>query len=234
MRIKPFDSAGGYTTFDNLVLDFVMRECKPNTWKIVCVTIRQTIGWNKESDQISFTQYLEKSGIASKSTLLQAINDALDKGYIKRTPYKNSFKYSLNKDYEIDIGTETVPIDTDEENKTVQKQDQKRYRNRTVIGTETVPTKERNKKENIPDELNHDVFLLVWEEWKEYRKESKKPLKPTTIKRQLARLKKYKPEIAAAMLVQSIEHQWQGIFELKDKPDGGRKVKVNQDGSFYG
>ena len=87
--------------------------------------------------------------------------------------------------------------------------------------------------ETIPDSLQVDSFLLVWEEWIQYRKEIKKTLKPTTIKRQLARLNKYRPEVAAEMLAQSIENQWTGIFELKDSRSvSKRDVKVQADGSI--
>ena len=84
----------------------------------------------------------------------------------------------------------------------------------------------------IPDELNVGEFLEVWEDWKLYRKESRKPLKSTTIKRQLNRLKKHPPEVAAAMLNQSIENQWQGIFELKNPGVvQSKKITIGSDGS---
>lgn len=83
----------------------------------------------------------------------------------------------------------------------------------------------------IPESLNTDVFLAVWEEWQQYRKEIKKPLKPTSIKYQLRKLKEYPPETAAAMLTQSIENQWQGIFELKNGSQLG-ELKVAEDGSI--
>ena len=101
--IKPFDNAGGYTTFDNAVIDHVMPKCKPNTWKVVCATIRKTIGWNKESDSISLTQYMKLTGIKNRTTLLEALNDALELGFITRVPYRNTFAYQINKGYELEI-----------------------------------------------------------------------------------------------------------------------------------
>lgn len=93
--------------------------------------------------------------------------------------------------------------------------------------------KKRIEDELIPDSLQVESFLVVWDEWIQYRKEIKKTLKPTTVKRQLAKLKKYRPEVAGEMLAQSIENQWIGIFELKDnKAVSKRDVKVQSDGSI--
>ena len=94
---------------------------------------------------------------------------------------------------------------------------------------------DKKNQSMIPEELNDEHFLNVWSEWKQYRKEIKKPLKTTTIKYQMKKLKKYKPETAAAMLIQSIENQWQGIFELKngDGVSNSSKLKHNKDGSIY-
>ena len=229
MKLKPFADAGGYTTFDNDALDYVMPLCKPNTWKIICATMRKTRGWQKESDVISITQYMELTGIKNRSTLSRAIQDALDQGFILRIENGQSYSYSINKQYEIDTSTE---------NGLVQKVYQNRYRNRTRTSTENGHTKEnkKNKKTTsvqFPDELNVDSFLVVWDEWVQYRKEIKKPLNPTSIKYQLNKLKKHSPETAAAMLAQSIENQWQGIFELKDGAVSKVDLKVNQDGSVY-
>jgi hypothetical protein len=135
MIVKPFNNAGGYTTFDNYILDYVMPNCKPNTWKVVCATLRKTKGWQKYSDVISFSQYMELTGIKNRTTMNDAIQDALNSGYIVRIPNGQSFSYALNRDLEIEIPEEPV-----------QKSDQNQYGNRTTTSTETVHTKERIKE----------------------------------------------------------------------------------------
>jgi hypothetical protein len=90
------------------------------------------------------------------------------------------------------------------------------------VNIESESTCESNKngtKKNdplIPEELDTPEFRGVWKEWTKHRKEIKKPLTPTTIKSQLKKLSKYTDVVAAAMLEQSIEHGWQGIWELKE------------------
>lgn len=68
----------------------------------------------------------------------------------------------------------------------------------------------------LPKELNTPAFRRTWRTWVLYRSEIKRPLKSTTgVLLQLNRLKRYGAETASAMLVQSMENQWQGVFEVK-------------------
>lgn len=61
-----------------------------------------------------------------------------------------------------------------------------------------------------------DFFASAWALWLQYRKEIGKNYKSITgHQAQLNKLSKYTEEIAAAMVMQSIEQNWQGIFELK-------------------
>ena len=112
MKIKPFKNAGRFTTFENDIIDFIMPLCKPNTWKIVCATIRKTTGWHKEEDWISVSQFMKITGIVGRGTCHTAIIDAVESKFLIKTKYRNSFKYALNKQYEIrnvpKIGTDIV------------------------------------------------------------------------------------------------------------------------------
>jgi len=138
--IRPFD-AGRWFSVSNVVFDHIMPTLKPNAWKVLCVAIRQTWGWvadpsnpdpekrkeRKAWDVISYSQFLEKSGIGSRSTLHKAIKECLDKGYLVRVEVskragirKPDYAYRLNTAFELVIehgmeivlenpGTETVP-----------------------------------------------------------------------------------------------------------------------------
>jgi hypothetical protein len=132
--IKPF-AQPEFTQFHNAALDHIMPKCKPNTWKIICATIRKTTGWHKDEDWISISQFMKLTGIVSRSTCSNAIKDAVKQGYITKKPHGNSWKFALNKEYEIRTSTETV-LHTS--TKTVPSN-----------GTETVHTKETNTKQTI-------------------------------------------------------------------------------------
>lgn len=108
MKITPFANAGGYTTFDNAVLDRIMRQAAPNTWKVICAITRLTVGWQKTQDMISLSQLQDLTGIASRQTLMVAINDAIDNLFIVRAPHRNSFVYALNRNYTILIDEDPV------------------------------------------------------------------------------------------------------------------------------
>ena len=78
------------------------------------------------------------------------------------------------------------------------------------------------KKENtpLPPELDTPEFQKTWKEWIQFRIELKKKLTPSTMKSQLKKLAKLPVATAAAMLEQSIQNGWQGIFKLKEDQAG--------------
>jgi hypothetical protein len=116
--IKPF-AKPGYTMVNNAILDHIMPDLSGSGWKILCVAIRQTIGWvdeetdsgRRESDRISYSQFMDKSGIRGRSTVSRAIQECMNKGYLLRHPsadHDQSFDYSLNQEFEMEI--ETGPV----------------------------------------------------------------------------------------------------------------------------
>ena len=56
-----------------------------------------------------------------------------------------------------------------------------------------------------------------WREWGEYRREIRKKITETTARRQLKKLIDAGPGAAEAMIDQSIENGWTGLFPLKEK-----------------
>lgn len=112
---KPFEPPK-HTQFSNDAIDNIMREVSPNAWKIITVAIRKTYGWHKESDTISLSQFQEITGIASRQTLVKALNEVLDKGILIRKKSGMSYEYQLNQEYGncTDTSTETVPVSSTE------------------------------------------------------------------------------------------------------------------------
>ncbi|MBN2210764.1 MAG: hypothetical protein JW709_05145 [Sedimentisphaerales bacterium] len=72
----------------------------------------------------------------------------------------------------------------------------------------------------IPSSLNTEAFHDAWEQWHSHRRELKRPLTPTTAKRQLVLLSRQPADIAIAMIEQSLEHGWMGLFPLKNPAAG--------------
>lgn len=77
-----------------------------------------------------------------------------------------------------------------------------------------------NKDQYLKDEavlLPEWLDIKAWSEWNQYRKEIKKKLTPTAIKQQIEFLEKHKSN-HAAIIKQSIQNTWTGLFELNKKP----------------
>lgn len=72
-----------------------------------------------------------------------------------------------------------------------------------------------NNKVNIPEALKAiKGFNKIWDEFKQHRKELKKKLTPTSTERLFKMLQKQPDPIA--VIEQSIEKGWQGLFPLKN------------------
>ncbi|MFH1745469.1 MAG: hypothetical protein ABIG44_00330 [Planctomycetota bacterium] len=66
----------------------------------------------------------------------------------------------------------------------------------------------------LPLLLDTSEFRKAWGEWEAYRKEMRKPLTESTIKRQIGKLEKLGHDTAIETIERSIEHGWTGLFEL--------------------
>lgn len=194
--ICPFADIGNFTTFPNAVLDYVMPECRPNTWKVVCATIRNTIGWYKDEDVISLSQYQRITGIKSRGTLVAAINDALDMGYITRVR-RASFEYALNEKYEIRTNKKY-------ENRTFENDEiSEKSENRTNKSPKIEHTKEIGKKSKDKDLKKAAAGVFSQQQKKEKFNACKAALCKIGIRgekmlRELASLKHITPEYILA------------------------------------
>ena len=117
--IKPF-ARPGFTMFNNYILDHIMPDLSASGWKVLCVAIRQTIGWQdeeaesgrREMEVISYSQFRQMTGIGSDQTVARAIKECVDKGYMLRVPGEGQeISYGLNMDYEIEVDTSTEIVE---------------------------------------------------------------------------------------------------------------------------
>lgn len=104
--IRPFDPRANYTRFHNYLLDTIMPDLRPNSWKVLCYIVRKTTGWNKDAEQLSYSQLRQGTGIKSDPTLSDAIRELVDRGYVvvqKDTWEANT--YNLNTTIEITVSS---------------------------------------------------------------------------------------------------------------------------------
>lgn len=81
-------------------------------------------------------------------------------------------------------------------------------------GNKTAPRRAREAEPlDLPQCLHTAAFETAWHEWQRYRAEAKKPLTPSTVRKQLRVLERMGHDGAIASIEQSIANGWQGLFE---------------------
>lgn len=112
--IKPFARQGHFTMIDNYVIDEIMPQVSPNGWKVLCFVMRKTIGWQKDTDNISLSQITEGTGIKNRTTANKAITELEEKQYIKVIRHgdnitPNTFRLNTEFTATIEGSTENRP-----------------------------------------------------------------------------------------------------------------------------
>lgn len=108
--------------------------------KITLAVVRMTIGYHQERKRMSFT-YLQQATGLSKSAVNKGIQEALERGTVKRVPYKNSFEYHPNF---VSNAEERSTEATDNGNQKLPKSVAKSYSNK-----ETSKETKKNDRENL-------------------------------------------------------------------------------------
>ena len=84
--------------------------------------------------------------------------------------------------------------------------------------------KDKNKIEGLVFAFSSESFLHTWNLWLNYRREQKKTIKGRTAAQgqmnKLARLSGGSEQTAQKIVMQSIENNWTGLFELKNTTNG--------------
>ena len=79
LKIQP----PNYTQSPNVFFDEIFKELKEGELRVILVIIRQTFGWHKPADKISFSQLSEKTGMERKS-VCRSLNSLIEKGLITK------------------------------------------------------------------------------------------------------------------------------------------------------
>lgn len=89
---EDFESIGsgiveGFTKVDNLLLEYGITLFSPSEFKVFMFIWRKLPGWNKYSDRISYSQFVERTGL-TMPTVRRAIEGLVLRGLIRCTPQK--------------------------------------------------------------------------------------------------------------------------------------------------
>jgi hypothetical protein len=201
------------------------------------VIVRKTWGFGKREDAISLSQFCSATGL-KKPTVCKALRKLRTLNVITQKDNPSSNIFSINKDFDtwkplpkkVTLPKKIIPI-TNKGNKRYPKS----YPQKKVSKN----TSYKKYSEGIPPYINlfpsefqeSKSFLQVWEDFLKYRKESKKPLTPTTAERLAAKLDELSDRDvikAIAVLDQSIANSWVGVFPLngdRREPPTGAVVR---------
>lgn len=105
-KARVFEGHKCTTGIHNALLDVVMPELSATTWKILCVLIRQTTGWDRKEQGASYTSLMNGTGIKSKATIAACLDELKSYRYqliaIQPGRQHEESRYAVNRDVEID------------------------------------------------------------------------------------------------------------------------------------
>lgn len=103
-RVRIFDHKRYYTTLHNALFDVVMPNVSGNAWKLICLIVRQTKGWDRDDVGMSYRDLLAGLGVASRATVASAIKE-LEPFNLLETSQASEWEethYRLNLDADIE------------------------------------------------------------------------------------------------------------------------------------
>jgi phage replication O-like protein O len=137
----------------------------------VCLAIaRQTLGYQRQYDRLSFSQFETLTGL-SRPSIARAIEDAIEHGYIERIADKNSYSYGLTVKLVDRSASETVKQvyqSTDETVKLVDQFDADIPEPPTPIGKATLPETVKEVYQSEPETVK-----LLYSQKKEIKERKK-------------------------------------------------------------
>jgi len=81
----------------NFLIDELMSKMSPNSLKCYLLIVRKTIGWSKEYDAISASQFMDFTGIKKDDTVFKALKELEEMNLIERISNKKVGKPTFYK-----------------------------------------------------------------------------------------------------------------------------------------
>lgn len=100
---KVFEKEGNYTRIDNLVLEEIIPDISAVAVRVLLVILRQTRGWQKYDDDISYSTLMKKSKIKSPHSIRKAISELAEKNIVICTKFDDN---KTPSNYELNFGLE--------------------------------------------------------------------------------------------------------------------------------
>jgi phage replication O-like protein O len=204
----------GYTKIANELLEALAKiRLSGEETQVFLALLRKTYGFQKKTDTISLSQFVEATGI-NKPNVCRAIKRLIEKNIIIKKDNAGITSYSIQKNY-----TKWKPLS---------KKIMLSKKIRGVIKKDNLPlskkihTKEKETKETITKER---VVIPDWipteefKDFKEMRVKIRKPMTDKAVQLLIGKLGKLKDEgyNPKDVLEQSIEKSWSSVYPLPKK-----------------
>lgn len=203
----------GYMRLATTLVDALLAsDLSKREWQVLMFLFRRTYNFNQKWCRATSTYIAEGTGLHA-AHVRAVLRDLEAAGCIEREGQMVAIMkagFPRKSSSEAPKRTETVRTET-VRTETVRQED----RNGPKNGPKQSSSSDKDSDTSSDTPLPPNVDPAIWAEWEQHRKEQGKKgrLTPTAIKRQFAFLAK-QPDPNACIL-QSIQHGWQGIFELK-------------------
>ena len=215
----------GFTRIANELLEALAQTRIPGRLRqVLDVIIRQTYGWNKKAAEISLAEFQKRTGLG-KTHICGALSTLLKMHIITKNGNASKVQ-TITKNGNAETATYGIQKDFRQWEGITKNGNVTKNGNTPLPKTVTPLYKVLKKKEKRKSTLflevfpeafqNSEAFKTAWLLWLKHRKENRHPIRETTAQAQARKLSKHTPETAAAMLQQSIDNGWQGIFALKN------------------
>ena len=160
-----------HTQISNEFIDKFMPDCTGGEVKVFLAIARQTIGWHKETDDISLSQMEQKTGLSRKACIM-ATDSLAEKGIVVKIVGKRMTSYSINYEgFGAILGGEKTPSEEKIGEKSTPIEGQigvERTPKSGEIGVKSTHTKERLKEKERERKSSHEIQKLYREAGSEY------------------------------------------------------------------
>lgn len=139
-----------FTRIPNALIDRAMRELGNAAFRVTLVVARKTIGWNKQRDQISLSQFEALTGLA-RQHVIRGIAEAREHGFIlhyksgQQSYFELTLEAGINQLQNV-TSNEKLPV-------LVTKSYQTGYEKLPVLVTKSYPQKKERKKKERKETL---------------------------------------------------------------------------------
>ena len=227
MVASPQTEDGYFKLSNELAEAFSRLQLSGNQWRILWAILRQTYGWNRKEDKISYTQFCQKTGL-DRRHVGRELKSLINRKIIAKIGNSNPVTYRLQKDYSQWLPLPKLAPIAKNGNAAIAKNgnDTDLYTN-IVKDTIKDTIKDKKEKKNGGPKVKPLIYpeWLDLEQWKKFKAHRKKMKKPLTEYAETCGLKKLERIIALGftqeeVIQNSTDNTWLGLFEPKHSTRG--------------